>query len=177
MKHYKVKIEGLTPLRMNRRSNAKSQTKTRITEEELTEDAHRRTHKDSEGKYIIPKEAIRKCISNGATKVRLGRGRASKELTAILVVDEDAKLEYKEAEIVEEFANIPPGPKGAMVPKRWVQFPEWKAEFNISLIVDDMPLSVIKDSLNQAGIYYGLLSDIIRGKGKFVLTQFKETKD
>ena len=96
-------------------------------------------------------------------------------MTAILFPQDNAYLKKNIKPILSDLqiVRIPPGPKGARVPKYFAQFPEWEAKFEILITDDSMPEETIKDSIVAAGIYNGLL-DGRPDYGRFVMNEFKK---
>lgn len=171
MRTVKITIEGIVPLRMNRYIHEKKQP-TKPTDSWLREDAFDRCYKDDKG-YYIPKQALRKVILNGAGKVRHGRGRAKADMSAVFFpqthgyLEKGCKPELGDIEIV----RIPPGPKGARVPKYFAYFQGWGTTFEAAVTDDSIPLETIKDSAIAGGLYFGLL-DGRPEYGRYMVTKF-----
>lgn len=176
---YKIeaKIKGLSPLRYNRylpitKENA---GKRKMTHEQQIEDAMQRAYKDDKGFYI-PKEAIRACIINGGKKVKIGRGGASKLLEAILIFDEDKFYIGKHPhKIQQDVVRIPPK-TGARITQYWVVIEEWSVSFTANILDSTFPSEGLKESIEVAGMYYGLL-DGRPQLGRFELVSFKKIKE
>ncbi len=173
MRKYQVQLEGVAPLRMNKFIDMKMPT--RPTEIWLIEDAHNRCYIDEKKHYYIPKNAFKAVVLNGATKVRLGRGRAKSDMKAVFFVQNDGILKHSKPIITKEIVRIPPGPKGARVPKYFVIFETWSVPFEILITDDNMPEEVIKDSIIAGGMYFGFL-DGRPDYGRFILKEFETIK-
>lgn len=170
MRTVKITIEGIVPIRMNRYIHEKKQP-TKPTGEWLKEDALDRCYKDDKG-YYIPKQAIRKVILNGASKVRHGRGRARADMSAVFFPQGHGYIENNKPILGEiEIVRIPPGPKGARVPKYFAYFEDWKTTFDAVITDDSLSLETIKDSIIAGGLYFGLL-DGRPEYGRYVMSKF-----
>jgi hypothetical protein len=171
-------ITGLVPLRYNRfLIRGKEQTnKKRMTVEEQKVDALERSYYDKEKGFYIPKHALRAASINGGKKVKIGRGAASKLLEAIMIFDEEKYyLNTHEHEIQEDVVRIPPK-TGARVVQYWVVIPNWECSFSAVILDDLFPVDGVKESIQYAGMYYGLL-DGRPQLGRFELTDFKKEKN
>ena len=170
-----VQLEGVAPLRMNRfLEDALSGTSKKITDEARKKEAEDRTYKDAKG-YYIEARAIKKCIMNGGKKVKVGRGAASKLLGAILIMDAQVVYlpkKYK-PKLVMGVVRIPPGPSGARVLKYWKQFDKWDVQFTATIVDERIPIDCIESSINEAGIYEGLL-DGRPDLGRFLLKKIEK---
>lgn len=176
MRTVRITIEGVVPLRMNRYVFDKKQP-TKPTVEWLKEDALDRCYKDEKGFYI-PKAALRKVLLNGASKVRHGRGRAKADMSAIFFPQEHGYLPKSSKPIIPdepEIVRIPPGPKGARVPKYFAYFEKWSVVYDAVITDDSMPIETIKDSIIAGGLYFGLL-DGRPEYGRYVLDKFEVVK-
>lgn len=157
MRTYRVIIEGVAPIRMNKYVHEMDNS-TKKSDKERQEEAYQRTYKDEKGKYVIPRKAIKAVIVAGGAKVSVGRGKAKALLKAVLFIEADVLLKYpKTAEILmQDGVKIPPR-TGARVMKYWVAFKEWSAEFDIVITDDTIREEVIRNSIIAGGIYHGLL--------------------
>lgn len=175
---YKIeaKITGITPLRYNRfiindRQNA---NKAKMTQEQQIENALERAYRGEKGFYV-PAEALRACFINGGKKVKIGRGWASKLLEAIMIFDEDKYyVGTDKYEIEQGVVRIPPR-TGARVLQYWILIPQWQITFSVHILDDIFPENGLKDAIQSAGLYYGLL-DGRPLRGRFELVEFKRTK-
>lgn len=179
MRTFKVSIEGVAPLRMNKFTEEAKDTlkggRKRKSKEQSIQEAYERTYTDKNGKYIIPARAIKACILNGAKKVPLGKGKAKTDSAAVIFVKEDMKLIHSDPIIAEGVVRVPPK-TGAMAVKYWVVFPEWKGEFHVLITDDRFPEQVLVESIKEAGMYAGLL-DGRPDYGRFIMTNFEEVQN
>ena len=171
---YKVEMtfEGLSPLRMNRFSpEALRGTSTKLSKEQLIQDAQARSYQDDRG-YYDPGLALKTCICFGGKRVRAGRSPASAQMRAILHADEKVYLESGYAPQIEEgYVQMPPG-SGKRVVKYWTCFPQWRLSFVCTVLDDRFPAIAIQNSAKEAGLYYGLL-DGRPEHGRFVVSGFR----
>ena len=176
---YKIEatINGLVPLRFNRfLIRSKQQTnKGKMTEEQQKADALERSYFDEKKGFYIPKHALRACLINGGKKVKIGRGAASKLLEAILIFDNDKYfLGIKDYKIMQDVVRIPPKTGGRVI-QYWVVIEKWQCKFSATILDDLFPIDGIKESIQFAGMYNGLL-DGRPEYGRFELTDFKKVK-
>lgn len=177
MYKFEAKIVGVAPLRFNRfiEQDRQNANRKKMTEEQQKEDALSRSYFDEKKGFYVPSQALRSCITNGGKKVKVGRGAASKSLEAIMIFDEDKFfLGTKEFKIQKDVVRIPPK-TGARVMQFWTTIPEWELTFSANIVDDVFPSNAIKDSIEVAGIYYGLL-DGRPQLGRFVLEDFEIVK-
>ena len=185
---YKVKvtIKGLSALRYNRFNVERNTTGTskKMNEEQKAEEVWERAYINKDGFYL-PRHALKTSIINGAKKVKLGRGSASASLKAILIFDKDEfpamslkdkQLKRKDGDyvIMTDVVRIPPR-TGARVVQRWVALPEWQCTFDFIIVDDVVHPDTIKESINFAGLYQGLL-DGRPEYGRFEMTSFEKYK-
>lgn len=181
MKEFKIQIEGVSPLRMNRFTDEAKEMADKgggfrkLNEKDKEEEAWSRAYANDKGDFIIESVALKACILTGARKVKLGRGKASGDMKAILFLkDRQIPLKYKRHPIlVEIVVNIPPGKKGAKVVKRFPLFEDWSLEFNLIITDDRFPDMVVENSIREAGMYAGLL-DGRPDYGRFIMKSFQK---
>ncbi len=174
MRTYRVQIEGVAPLRMNKfNPEVLKEKSAKKTEQEYQELAETRTYKNENGEYIVPGKALKACIVNGGAKVSMGRGKAKAILKAVLFTD-DTKIDFKKSDrvLVTDNVRVPPR-TGAMVMQYWIAFKNWSCSPVITVTDDTVPESVIKNSIAAGGLYNGLL-DGRPDLGRFVLKEIKE---
>lgn len=172
---YKVKIRlvGISPLRMNRFTDSgTSGTSRKKSKEEYIQDAYVRSYKDPKIGYYVPREAIKACLVCGGKRVKIGRRAASQEMKAVFHLD-DAMVPLGkgiEPEIAEVVVRIPPK-TGSRVLQYFCVFQEWQITFTATIVDDRFPIQSLKDACNEAGIYYGLL-DGRPDFGRFTVEEF-----
>lgn len=177
MYKFESKIVGVAPLRFNRfieRSREDSNRK-KMTEEQQIQDALERSYLDPKKGFYVPSEAIRASIVNGGKKVKISRGSASKLLEAIMIFDEERfylGIKSNDYKIQKGVVRIPPK-TGARVMQFWVVLEKWELPFSANIVDDVFPSNSIKDSIDVAGVYYGLL-DGRPQLGRFFQESFKK---
>lgn len=181
----KATIKGISPLRFNKFNVERNTTGTskKMNEEDKKEEVWERTYIDETG-FFLPRHALKKAIINGAKKVKLGRGSASASLNAIMIFEKEkfyltkkGKILIKKKDdfiIMTDVVRIPPR-TGARVIQRWVALPEWETEFEALIIDDVIHPDTIKESINFAGLYQGLL-DGRPEFGRFEMIKFEVVK-
>lgn len=175
MYQIKASIKGLSPLRHNRfiESKATSGMSKKKSDDDRIKEAFERAYYDDKKGFYIPKQALKRVICEGGKKVKIGRGSASAVFKAILILDEDMYfIGTKEHEIYKEAVRIPPR-TGARVMQHWVINQEWEATFTATILDDVVPADAVKESIQFAGMYYGLL-DGRPEFGRFELTDFSK---
>lgn len=172
-----ITIKGLSPLRHNRfiETSKSASGRAKTTDEQDIKEALTRSYRDEEGKFYLPKHAIKKTIIEGGKKVKVGRGGASNLLKAILFVDEEMNyLKTGEHKIMKDMVRVPPR-TGARIMKMWVVNEDWECTIPLTLLDDTFPINALKESIESAGIYYGLL-DGRPEFGRFNLEKFEVMK-
>lgn len=178
MKKYQIEIIGIAPLRMNKFTDEAKKTLSgggvKLSEDEYKQDAFSRTYTNEKGLYVIPKNAIKACLANGATKVKSGRYTSGKIIKAIAFISgtKDPLLKSGKPVVTVETVRIPPK-TGARVLKYFCVFEEWSCDFVLEIWDDRVKKNVPLESLREAGIYYGLL-DGRPEYGRFIVNKFEE---
>lgn len=176
MKTYKVVIEGVAPLRMNKLTELAKDSiaggSRKLTDKEKIDEAWTRAYTNEAGKYIVEGAAIKACILKGAAKVKFGRGKAKNDLKAILYTKErEILLQYaKDPILIKIPCKIPPR-TGALAIKYFPTFEQWLLEFELIITDERFPDSALQNSIIEAGMYAGLL-DGRPDFGRFILKEF-----
>lgn len=177
MKTYNIEIEGVAPLRMNKLTDRAKDSidggSRKLTDAEKVNEAWTRAYTNDKGEYIVEGGAIKACILKGASKVKLGRGKAKNDLKAILYTKErEIPLRFKKKPFLIKIpCKIPPR-TGALAIKYFPTFEEWSASFELIITDDRFPDSALENSIIEAGMYAGLL-DGRPDFGRFVLRKFE----
>lgn len=178
MKTYHIEIEGVAPLRMNKLTDKTKDNiaggGVKLTDNEKVVEAWTRAYTNNKGEYIVEGGAIKACILKGATKVKLGRGKAKNDLKAILYTkDREIPLIYKDKPVLIKIpCKIPPR-TGALAIKYFPIFEKWSARFELVITDDRFPSVALENSIIEAGMYAGLL-DGRPDFGRFILKKFEE---
>jgi len=179
MKTIKVEIQGITPLLMHRFPNAGADepSKRRTGVLDWKQEAETGIYKTPEGTIYHPAEHLEKAIQNAARSFKIPGKRGatySKLVGATLEVWPDA-IPHK----IQDYKidSRPVVVQKARIMRHRPRFDKWELEFSIRLLDDQLPVSVIKEILDQAGLYVGIgdYRPQRGGKfGKFMVTKFKE---
>lgn len=188
MHTFKVRIEGVAPLRVNRfTGDALTGGKRKMSTDDYKEAAFNRAYYDADKFFCVPGACVKAAIRDGGSKVSHGRGKAKSDLTAIAFVREkmiritvngkhikrdDKKPGYF---VHEDSVKVPPR-TGARVMQYWVAFDTgWSLEFHVDLMDPAFPADSLKEAIVQAGIYKGLC-DGRPEWGRFTVEEFERMK-
>lgn len=178
MKIYNIEIEGVAPLRMNKLTDKAKDAidggSRKLTDAEKVAEAWTRAYTNNKGEYILEGGAIKACILKGASKVKLGRGKAKNDLKAILYTKErEILLTYTSDPILIKIpCKIPPR-TGALAIKYFPTFEKWSLKFELIITDDRFPDVALENSIIEAGMYAGLL-DGRPDFGRFILKNFEQ---
>jgi len=156
-RNVKVRIEGISPLLMNKRPpeevgvvKKKSQTF------DKTEDALRKAHFDEKIGFYIPCDMIQAAIREAGAKIKVGRGSA-KKLTAysLNVKEEQIPLGRKDHDAIDTRWGTHPSTGNSVAVSR-VRFDKWALDFTLVINEDRMELSMAKAIVEEAGDVCGI---------------------
>lgn len=179
MKQIEVSVKGITPLLMHRfrDAGADEPSKKRTGVPDWKQEAEAALYKGPDGIIYQPAEHLEKSIQNAAKSFKMAGKRGAtygKLVGATLVISPDAiphkiqKYEIDSRSVVIQRARII---------RYRPRFDNWELDFTIGLPDDQLPVSVIKEVLDQAGLYVGI-GDYRPQKGgkfgKFMVTKFNE---
>lgn len=168
----KAKIKGISPLRHNKYHEDMKPTSTKISEEEKVQNAYDRSYYEESIGYYIPRHAIKACIAAIGARVKVGKRSAGKELKAIMLFeDEKFPVGTDKGNVYKEPVRIPPK-TGSRVMQHWIVNKEWGIEFQAVILDDAFPAQAIKEAIEYAGLYNGLL-DGRPEFGRFTLEGFE----
>jgi hypothetical protein len=181
MKKVLVKVEGISPLLMNRfRDSAidsKSKKRTGAqAEPEITDKLY-----VYEGKICIPAVYFRNCMIEAGKQFKItGKGKSnySKLIGSTVEVNPEMILLKPSDYETYSIAAVNPMTRGRMMTRR-PRFNKWGAEFEIVLNDEGIPADVIKEILDHAGRYVGVGDWRPEKKGmfgKFMIVSWKESK-
>jgi len=183
MKKYKVTIEGITPLLMNKpeQFGFDVQWVEKHASTDWEKQALQKIYIDADGKIYQPSTHIEQALMEAGKKIKMkGAGKAtySKPFGSMVSVEEaEIPHEITDYEIHKSLVVIPTT-KGRIARYR-PMFKKWKLNFHI-LFEDEIPADVLKEALEIAGRYSGLgdWRPEKKGKfGKFQVTSWKEVKE
>ena len=177
-KKIKIKVEGISPLLMNRfrdkSIDSKSKKRTGSIKAGEIEDRlyiyNDKTH--------IPSVYFRNSMVEASKQFKItGKGKSTYSKLVGATVDVTPEMiPLKESYVPFKIAAVNPMTKGRMMVTR-PRFDKWTAEFEIILNDDGVPTEVINEILEHAGRYVGI-GDWRPAKkgtfGKFMIVSFKE---
>jgi hypothetical protein len=184
MKKYKIEIEGITPLLMNRPSQLDISDKSKTAKREtLTpkEIAEAKIYKDGEGTIYAPSTWFSGAVVEAGKSKKMG-GKGSSKATYSKVAG--SCVDISPFEIVMKKPNwkvfsilaVNPTTKGKNVLHR-PQFDSWKMEFTVSFDESLIEVPVMKELFDIAGRNVGVgdWRPAKKGRfGKFQVTSWKE---
>jgi hypothetical protein len=179
MKEIKVSIKGITPLLMHRflTKGADAPSKRRTGVPDWKQEAELALYKNPDGIIYEPAEHLEKSIQNAAKSFKIAGKRGatySKLVGATLEIYPDAIPHKIQAYEIDARSVVV---QRARIMRYRPRFDAWELEFTIRLLDEQLPISVIKEILDQAGLYVGIgdYRPQRGGKfGKFTVTEFKE---
>ncbi len=179
MKTVKATIKGITPLLMHRfpMAGADDTSKSRTGVPDWKAEAETALYKDEKGIIYEPASHLEGCLKQASKTLKIPGKRGatySKLVGSALSVSPDAiphniqKYTIDARPVVIQRARI--------VRYRPI-FADWELSFEVLIADDQLPVEVVKQALDHAGIYVGI-GDFRPGKGgkfgKFMVTEFKE---
>lgn len=179
MKTINVEVQGITPLLMNRFRDASIDVKSKKRTGAQTEPSLEDKLYLIKDEPHMPAVYFRNCLIEAGKQFKVaGKGKAtySKLLGCSVEVAPDMiKIlpgEYDEYRV----AAVNPMTKGRMMVSR-PRFNKWKCVFQIKLLDDALPVSVVNEVLEHAGRMVGVgdwRPDKKGTHGKFMVTSFEE---
>jgi len=182
MRKIDVKIEGITPLLMNKFNieDISGESKKFVGMKNVTDDeVERKVYRNSKGQIFFPSKWFEGCLIAAGKSFKIpqkGKATYSKIIGSGISVEPleivNATQKYEIDVQVARNANT----GGRIVCKR-PRFDSWGATFQIVVDEEQLSLEVIKRLLEHAGQYVGVGNwrPSLKGKyGKFKVTCFKE---
>jgi hypothetical protein len=183
MKNYKVRIEGVTPLLMNRPSQLDIGNKSKDVKREtetIENQAETKIYKDAEGRIYMPSTWIRgSIVEAGKQKKMMGKG--SSKATYSKVAGSSVSIEPFELLLpfkwkVFSILAVNPTTRGRNMLHR-PKFDKWVVEFDCVFDEEQIEPPVMKEIIDIAGRLVGI-GDWRPAKkgafGKFQVTSWKE---
>jgi hypothetical protein len=181
MKKYKVEIEGVSPLLMNRFVSGTDlePTKKRVVTTPKV-DIKDKLYTLPDGKIYIPARYIERALIEAGKSFK-GRGKSSLSaiIGAMLSVEPEALVLTNQEWVEDIQTGVNPMTKGRTNIHR-PRFDKWGAKFEMVISTDDIPTERLKEILDYAGLYVGLgdWRPAKKGKyGKFIVKKFEEVKE
>ncbi|HUS51164.1 MAG TPA: hypothetical protein VMZ91_13435 [Candidatus Paceibacterota bacterium] len=183
MKTYKVTIEGISPLLMNRPSSligdiSKEKTQTEETPRVMAE---KKLYITDKGKLYQPETHIKgSLVEAGKDQKVVGKGKSTySKIIGYAVEINPFEIEHKKQKWdVYSVLAVNPSTRGRNLLHR-PMLKEWELDFEITFDDDQVPASILKECLERAGKFVGLgdWRPAKKGRfGKFQVTSFKEAK-
>lgn len=179
MKLIAVEIQGITPLLMNRfpMVGAEDSSKKRTGFPDWKAEAETALYKDEQGIIYEPASHIEGTLKEvGKTlKIPGRRGATYAKLIGSAISVEPDAIPHKIQEY--EIDSRPVVVQRSRVVRYRPIFKQWELAFEIIIQDEQIPVEVIKQTLDHAGLYVGI-GDFRPGRGgkfgKFITTKFKE---
>ena len=179
MKQIEVTIKGTTPLLVHRfpMAGADEPSKKRTGVPDWQAEAEIALYKDENGTLYEPASHIEASLQNAAKSFKIAGKRGAtygKLVGATLEVYPDA-IPHKITEYVID--SRPVVIQRARIIRYRPRFDEWELDFTLRLLDEQLKIDVVKEILDQAGLYVGIgdYRPQRGGKfGKFMVTKFKE---
>jgi hypothetical protein len=184
MKKIDVEIKGLCSYIQHRMPSDKKSidemkqvvkvlSKNMADEKAFLKEAELGTYKNSEG-YCIPSAQIEGCLTKaGVTEKVSGQGRKTYKdyMNAFVMVEPDEiTINPQEYEIDRRFVRVQRSRIMRTRPK-WTK--GWTANFQLMILDDTIPTSIVKTLLEHGGMYVGI-GDWRPKFGRFEVTKFQE---
>lgn len=170
-----IEIEGVAPLLMHRFHGDDNAGQRKTGRKDYSLEVEDALYKNSKGEIFVPATWIEGCLTKTASEFQIsGRGKKTyKDLvkSALLVTPTEIKIEPQEWQ-TDTRAVIVQRSRVIRYRPRW---DEWKLKFSVNILDDQLPTSIIKDMLEQAGAYRGI-GDFRPKFGRFQLTKIEEKK-
>lgn len=170
MKAYKVEITGITPLLQNKPEEYgfDSEWVEKKAGNDYEKEALQKLYVTPEGQIYQPADHIEQSMIEGAKKIRVkGQGKATySKLFGSMVSVREFRVEHlnDKYEVFKKLVVIP-STKGRVMRYR-PMFNDWKLQFTVEF-EDEIPVGVVKETLEIAGRYAGIGDWRPQKKGKF----------
>ena len=180
METYKVKIEGTTPLLMNRFRDSQIEGKSKKKGEGKEMAVEDKLYLLENGKPYIPGNYFYRSLIDAGKKLQV---RGQKKATYSKLVGSVVEVNPEAVELVGDYvafriSAVNPMTKGRMMVTR-PRFDKWACEFEIS-VTDD---SISKETINELLVLAGSVTGVgdwrpeKKGRfGKFMVVSFEEKK-
>jgi hypothetical protein len=180
MKKIEVTIKGISPLLQNRfpMAGADDKSKRRTGIPDWKAEGETSLYRDEDGKIYQPASHLESALVHaaGSFKIPGKRGSTYSNLVAATVYIEPDAIEHKIQQY--EIDARPVVVQRARVVRYRGRLDKWELTFNIQMMDDQVPVEVLNEILNHAGLYVGIgdfRTQKSKGKfGKFMVTEFKE---
>ena len=173
-----VKVEGVSPLLMNRFLDKSIDTKSKKRTGAMIELDILDKLYIYDGKPHIPAVYFRNSLVEASKQFKItGKGKSTYSKLVGATVDVSPEMILIKGDYIPfRIAAVNPSTKGRMMVNR-PRFNKWEVEFEIILNDESVPIDVINEILEQSGRYVGIGDWRPQKKGmfgKFMITSFKE---
>ena len=180
MKKYKVKVEGITPLLMNKPEayGFDSEWVEKKASNDYEKEALQKLYVDSDSKIYQPSTHLERALIEAGKKVRIkGQGKAnySKVFGSMAYIEESEIYHEITDYEVHKILVVIPSTKGRIMRYRPI-FKKWVLVFHVCF-EDEIPAEVVKECFEIAGRYIGIGDWRPEKKGKFGKFQVTEWKE
>ena len=180
MKKYKVKIQGITPLLMNKPAEYgfDEQWVEKKASTDWEKEALQKLYVDAKGVIYQPSTHLEMSLIDAGKKIKVkeqGKATYSKLFGSMVSIEEFEIVHQKQDYEIHKMLVVIPSTKGRVMRYR-PMFKEWVLEFHVTF-EDEIPAEVVKEAFEIAGKYVGIgdWRPAKKGKfGKFQVTEWKE---
>lgn len=179
MKSIQVSIEGITPLLQHRfaMDGADDAGRKRTGVPDWKQEAEKAKYADEKGELYQPSEHLERAMAIAAAqfKVQGKRGATYSKLVGSTVEVYPFTIPHKHQEF--QVDARPVVIQRSRVIRYRPRLDKWALDFELRLLDDQLPIDVVKQILDHAGIYVGIgdYRPDKKGKyGKFIVTRFEE---
>ena len=180
MEQYKVRIEGTRPLLMhscNSMLEAGNDKATRSKEHDPKTDAETALYKDKEGKIVVPSFCVLSCLRGSAVNFQVpGKGKKTYKnfvYTGLQIDTENIPLISENGWEIDAKTVVV---QRSRIVRARPKFDNWALEFVVEIIDPVITPAVLKQIIEDAGKYNGLL-DFRPLYGLFQLTTFERVDE
>lgn len=183
-----IEITGITPLLMNKFTDAAALAATNGTRGAMTgsrgtprEQAEKKLYTGNAGRIMIPQPNVLRCIIDGGAFFKVGRNKVTTQKSSLIpscvtVLGIELPLHSKEDWRVDERAVRIPATGGRILCYRPI-FDDWRIEFTVDLDTQEMTDKLLREIVDKAGKAVGLgdFRPACKGPfGKFSVTRWAE---
>jgi len=174
---YKVKIKGVSPLLMHRFAETESTHKIKKSGQEYDSDVDAKAalYTDGNGTVVQPSTHIESAMIKAATNYKIpGQGKKTfKDAFKGGIIIDPLQIPHKNQKWVKDMQSVVIN-RSRIVRAR-PRLDDWELEFTIINSDERVTPNIIKDTLSDAGKFFGI-GDFRPKFGRFEITEFKKAK-
>jgi len=182
MKKFNIKVEGISPLLINRFIDTQIDTKAKKRTGGANEIQPENKLYISNGKSYIPSVYFRNCLIDAGKQFKItgskGKSTYSKLIASTINIEPGIIFISPDKWTAFRISAVNPMTKGRMMVTR-PKFDKWSCEFEAVLNDDSINWATLKEMFDYGGRYVGI-GDWRPDKkgmfGKFIVTSFQEVK-